>query len=599
MAGGQKYFGISAPNEPFILGTENAQPLVMGMLRVHQKAVRKMMMSMMPVASIALGGAIAACGSGATDSLLSGGSGGPGGENDPGAVANGPVANDTRETCGENYSPESVAIHRLNRAEYNNSVRDLLGDTTQPANAFPADDTGAGFDNISSILTTGNLLFERYEAAADSLVEAAWAKDAAGGTPAVRVCDPVAAASCARTIVEQFARKAWRRPATKEEVDRLITLVDVAKSQGDDASVGARLALKAILVSPNFIYRPEFTSAGALTPFELGARLSYFLWSSTPDETLLQLAESGELIKTEVVIAQVERMLNDPKAGAIVDNFAGQWLQTRKIADIAPDATAFPDFDAPLKQAMGDEMNLFFKAFLNEDRSALDFVDADFMFVNDRLAKHYGMSPVGSSSLVRVPAKAGERGGFLRQGGFLAFSSFATRTSAVRRGKWVMTSLLCEEPPPPPPNIAPLPEASGGTKTERQRLEAHRSNAACAGCHAVMDPIGLGFENYDAIGAWRSVEGGAPVDASGKLPDGKTFNGAAELSSIIKNDPRFAHCMSEKMLTYALGREIASADDKCAVDVITTHFQKEGYRLSALPQLIAQSPIFATRKVAQ
>jgi len=570
----------------------------MAMLRVNRSAVRKMVVSMMPVASIALGGGIAACGSGATDSLLGGGAAN-GGANDPASVSNGPVANDTRATCGDTYNPESVAIHRLNRAEYNNTVRDLLGDTTKPADTFPADDTGAGFDNISSVLTTGNLLFERYEAAADALVEAAWAKDTGNKSPAVRVCDPLANASCARTIVEQFARKAWRRPATSAEVDRLLTLVDVAKSQGDDATVGARLALKAILVSPNFIYRPEFTFAGALTAFELGARLSYFLWSSTPDETLLQLAESGELTKTEVVVAQVERMLKDPKASAIVDNFAGQWLQTRKITDIAPDATVFPQFDASLKQAMGDEMNLFFKAFLDEDRSALDLVDADFMFVNDRLAKHYGMSPVGSTSMVRVPAKAGERGGFLRQGGFLAFSSFATRTSAVRRGKWVMTSLLCEEPPPPPPNIAPLPEASNTATTERQRLEAHRANAACAGCHSVMDPIGLGFENYDGIGAWRSTEGGAPVDASGKLPDGRAFNGAAELSSIIKNDARFAHCMSEKMLTYALGREIASEDDKCAVDVITTHFQKEGYRLSSLPQLIAQSPIFAARKVDQ
>ncbi|MBX7100386.1 MAG: DUF1592 domain-containing protein [Myxococcaceae bacterium] len=500
--------------------------------------------------------------------------------------------------CTAQGAPGAVVLHRLNRAEYDNSVRDLLGDTTHPASAFPPDDFGGTFNNVAAILSLSPLLVEKYEATAASLVNDAWSRDVAAGLSGakVRTCDPVATAGCARTLVQGFARRAWRRPVATDEVDRLMAVAATATAQGDDASVGVRLALQAVLVSPNFLFRVERPAAGAhaLAPHELAARLSYFIWSSTPDETLLARADDGTLAQPAVLTAQVTRLLNDPRASAMLDNFAAQWLQMDKLDTATPDPALFPGFDAALRTAMKGEMKAFVQALLHEDRSALELLDGQFIFVNDRLAQHYGLPDRPGPALTRIPAPAG-RGGVLRQAGLLTLTSFATRTSPVKRGKWVLAQLLCAEPPPPPANVGQFPEPSGTNVTVRQRLEAHRQNPACAGCHSAMDPIGLGLENFDAVGVFRTTDATQPIDATGLLPDGRAFNGAAELATLLKGDPRLTRCMTQKMLTYALGRELA-AGDACTVSTLEQQLAARGQRLSALVELVATSVPFTMRQ---
>ncbi len=648
--------------------------------------------------------------------------------------------------------PGRVTLHRLNRTEYNNTIRDLLGVDFHPAEDFPADDTGYGFDNNGDVLSLPPILLEKYMAAAEKILDTAIVTrfstngpskrflaaklpatighvfnhgfrltregeiyttnhfqksgeyvfrvrafgEQAGNEPArmelrfdgtkIETFDVTAVQSnpaiyevrftasagprkiaaayinnyvnnddpnpanrdrnlvvdyleivgpagpvvlpethqrifpkvipagakerkqYAREIIGKFARRAFRRTISTRELDRIVTFVDLAQSEGENFESGIKLALQAILVSPHFLFRGELqrdpNNSKPIHPideFALASRLSYFLWSSMPDEELLQLARRGKLRKN--LDAQISRMLSDRKSRALVENFAGQWLQIRNMDLVRPDHEKFPAFDDALRTAMRKETELFFGSILKENRSVFDLLNADYTFVNERLAKHYGIPGVTGESFQRVslkgnPATAG-RGGILTQASILTLTSNPTRTSPVKRGKWVLENILGTPPPPPPPNVPELKESKGSalTGTLRQRMVQHRADPNCASCHARMDPIGFAFENFDGIGAWRKEDEQLPIDASGELVTGETFQGATELRQILISQKQadFVHCLSEKLLTYALGRGLEMYD-RCAIEEITKRVAKRGYKMNDLIAEVIRSVPFQLRR---
>ncbi|MFE8603261.1 DUF1592 domain-containing protein [Archangium violaceum] len=498
--------------------------------------------------------------------------------------------------CPGPRDPGRVTLHRLNRAEYDNTVRDLLGDTTRPARDFPADDHGYGFDNNADVLSLGPLLMEKYGAAAEKLAEASW--------PRVRTCtpDPADPLPCARLILEPFARRAWRRPVTPTEVDRLLAFLPLARAHGEGFDAGMKLALRAVLLSPHFLYRveldpdPASTAPHPLNAHELASRLSYFLWSSMPDEALLAAADAGTLRNPEELERQVRRMLADPKAEALVDNFAGQWLYTRALDELHPDPHLYP-FDDSLREAMRQETRLVFREFLLGDHPAKDLLDANFTYVNDRLARHYGLPPPGTSQMTRVDLSAHpERAGLFGQGSILAVTSHPDRTSPVKRGLWVLEQLLCKAPPPPPPNVEGLPPPVDPSMGIKQRMARHSSDPTCSGCHQLMDPIGYGLENFNPVGAWRQKEevSGAQVDPSGELPGGVRFKDGVELRTLLESDPGLERCIAQHLLTYGLGRGPTSAD-ACTLDDIASKARTSGGRLSDLILSVIRSEAFTSR----
>jgi hypothetical protein len=644
----------------------------------------------------------------------------------------------TEIACGS----KGFALHRLNRTQYDNTLRDLLGDDSRPSSQFPADGQTEGFDNNQEHLALSPLLVEKYEQVATALADAAWAREmgtpvapstpssaasvkveaetatatvgaprdgfwnlwsvgeisatfqlaagtyriavraygeqippeparfelkvdgavnavvdvpalaaapgtyertvtlnspgqhivavrfvndfqnpsnpqedrnllvdwisvaseGAGGTitsagPArLKTCDPSSGeTACFRQILERFVRRAWRRPAIPEELDGLQGLLPLVKAKGDGFDVAMKLALRAVLLSPHFVFRVDLSSdphaptTAPLNEHALAARLSYFLWGTMPDDALATLADRGTLRAT--LEPEVRRMLADPRSDSLVQRFGGQWLQAHWMDGISPDPQIFPSVDSVLKTAMKEEVEAFFRHFLREDVSALDMLDAPFSFVNDRLADHYKIPRPGSSSPQRVSLNGTQRAGILTQAGVLAVTSLPGRTSLVKRGKWVLGRLLCQEPPPPPPNVEALANAPKPNATLRERVEAHRSQPSCAGCHRTMDPIGFALEHFDAVGAWRDQDNGAPIDASGDLPGGRTFNGAVELGAVLKADPALPHCMAEQAYGFALGRTVRP-EDVTVVKSIADRFGTDGYRFSALFQRLAQSPAF-------
>ncbi len=499
--------------------------------------------------------------------------------------------------------PGRVTLRRLNRVEYNNTIRDLVGIDFHPADDFPSDDVGYGFDNIGDVLSMAPILMEKYVDAAERIVDKAWQSPEA--RKRIMICQPTEKTKidCARKILENFALHAYRRPLKGDEVDRLVGFVTQSEAQGDSFERGLQLALQAILVSPHFLFRIELDAqpnnpdaVHAVNKFELASRLSYFLWSSMPDEELFQLAKQGILHKEEILEAQVRRMLKDPKSRSLVDNFAGQWLQLRSLKSATPDPGLFPTFDDSLRSAMLKESSLFFAAIMNEDRSILDFLDADFTFVNERLARHYGIPGIKGEKFQRVSPTGDQRGGILTQASILTVTSNPTRTSPVKRGKWILENILGTPPPPPPPEVPELKEGQELTGTLRQRMVQHRANPNCAVCHERMDPLGFGFENYDAVGTWRTQDGKFPIDPSGTLPDGRSFKGPKELKAILKSkEEEFRRCFAEKMLTYALGRGLEYFD-KAAVEQITRNLAKNQNRFSALVIEIVKSDPFQKRR---
>jgi hypothetical protein len=404
-----------------------------------------------------------------------------------------------------------------------------------------------------------------------------------------------------REILERLAYRAYRRPVTQAEVDRLVNLTKVVHRHGGGFNEGIQIALEGILMSPNFLFRIERDPAGEashpVSDYELASRLSYFLWSSMPDDPLLSLAAKGQLHDPAVLHAQTRRMLADAKAGALATNFAGEWLGTRNLNFEGPDAKAFPQYDVELRDAMQTETQMFFESIVAEDRSILDFLSGQYTFVNERLAKLYGIPGVQGRNFRRVALDGTKRSGILTQASVLTITSYPTRTSPTIRGKWILTNILNTPPPDPPANVPALATSKedGKHTSIRARLEMHRANPVCASCHSGMDPLGFALENYDAIGSWRTAVDGLPVDASGVLPDGKTFSGAEQLKTLLMaQSPKFVDCLTEKLLTYALGRGLESSD-RPAVKKIELAVEKKGYRFSALVDGIVNSAPFQMR----
>ncbi|MCC6538860.1 MAG: DUF1592 domain-containing protein [Bryobacterales bacterium] len=641
--------------------------------------------------------------------------------------------------------PGRVTARRLNRNEYNNTIRDLFGIPFRPADDFPLDDSGHGFDNIGDVLSLSPVLLEKYLQAADKVVRAALVTGAApkpvmekfdadkvgqpkdlpadpegerlirknsllvkydfprdanyevrvltrgrgapdspptklavyaggrvvevlevksganskrnfdvrfhapagltdlgaawvypgpapgpppgadGGDFTMQVetieirgpfVDPAQALpeshqrvfvcgekddACARRILSTFTSKAWRRPVTDAELVKLMRFVELARREGDTFEAGIQLAVKAVLVSPQFLFRMERdpTEAGTrpLNGYELASRLSYFLWSSMPDEALLAAAADGSLLREEAMLAQVKRMLADPKSAALAENFAGQWLELRNLNSVSPDPKRFPEWDADLREAMRRETLLFFTEVMRSDRSLLDLIDGRFSFLNERLAKHYGVEGVTGRKFQRVELDGAQRSGVLTHASVLTVTSYPTRTSPVQRGLWVLENFLATPPPVPPANVPPLDEAKIGTEMSlRQQLERHRADPNCAVCHSKMDSLGFGLENYDPIGGWRSHDGKFAVDSAGALPGGRTFTTPAGMKQILKADGEaFAHSLVEKMLTYGLGRGL-EPPDKPVVRAAVNRVVRDDYRFSALIREVVLSPPFRQRR---
>ena len=643
--------------------------------------------------------------------------------------------------------PGRVTIRRLNRAEYNNTVRDLCGVSVTPADDFPSDDVGYGFDNIGDVLSFQPVLLEKYLAAADKVLAAAlavpeaaksskqtyrpqnivvipraakskdprvrivfqsegsgflekfnfpaegeyairfrgWGTKAGGEFPkvAVRVdgrdvktftvdaeagkaktyevltkvgagekrvavafpnsfedkanktfrefglesieiegpfkavappepasaklllvARPAAGASAraaAEKVLTNFARRAYRRPVKPDEAARLMKLYDLAAAQGEPFVSALKLPMKAVLVSPHFLYRIEDdpknpNDVRTIDDFEFATRLSYFLWSSMPDEELFALATKGALRKPGTLDAQVKRMLNDPKAKALSANFAGQWLQLRNLQTLTPDKGYYPAWDAALAAAMAGEAESFFEYVVQNDRPVLDFLDADYTFVNERLAKHYGITGVRGDDFRKVVLADGRRGGVITMASTLTVTSNPTRTSPVKRGKWILENVLGTPPPPPAPDVPELPPTGELKGTLRQQMEQHRADPKCAVCHNKLDPLGFGLENFDGIGGWRTTDNKQAIDPSGELPGGATFSGPAELRKVLlgKAD-QFRDCFAEKLLTFGLGRGLEYYD-KCALDDIVKASKADGDKFSALVLAVVKSDPFQKRK---
>ncbi len=509
-----------------------------------------------------------------------------------------------RYDCSQDRHPGRVTIRRLNRPEYNNTVRDLVGLDLKLAAGFPSDDVGSGFDNIGDVLSLPPLLIEKYFAAAQTIVEKVFEDEAARTKVLVHVPGEKLSESAAlKKNIDDFAMRAFRRPITKNEAERFAKLVEQTQKAGGSTEEAFQGVMTAILVSPHFLFRVEKDPSAddadgirELDDYELASRLSYFLWSSMPDAELFRLAEEQTLHEPEVLKAQVRRMLKDPKAVALTKNFAGQWLQLRSVSTITPAAEMFPNFDPALRSAMRRETELFFEDVVQNDLSVLEFLKADYSFLNERLAKHYGIKGIAGDDFRRANLPA-ERRGVLTHASILLITSNPTRTSPVKRGKWILENILDEPPPPPPAGVQELSEDAETLGSLRERMEQHRANESCAVCHRKMDALGFGLENFDVVGAWRDKDGRFEIDSSGTLPGGKNFHGAAEMVKILVDQKRdaFVECLARKLLTYALGRELQSFD-RCAVNEIVDNLSKEDYRFSALVTSIVLSEPFRLRE---
>ncbi len=662
--------------------------------------------------------------------------------------------------------PGRVTIRRLNRSEYDNTIRDLVGLDLKLAADFPADDVGDGFDNIGDVLSLPPILLEKYLAAASQVLDKAIVEeqlalkltgeqlpaliegkpvegkpgktdgkgqtftaigesyldiavpsdgkytlkikagaDQAGSEPvrmvvklgnelvkefkvtarkaspaavslslslvkgpnriavafanphteaapaATTPARPAAAATAkpgtralfieqievvgppgpplpeshkrifitkpgpdlsqrdaARAIIERFATRAFRQPVTSAKLDRLLTLFDLAEKEGETFNGAVRVALEGVLISPYFLFRLEQEKSGSpggvtqINDWELASRLSYFLWSSMPDDELFDLAKAGKLRDPTTLDQQVKRMLQSPKSRALVTTFAEQWLGLRGLDRHEPDPTEFPDFDKALRKAMYDEATMFFESVMREDRSVLEFLDSNSTFLNERLAKHYGITGVTGPQMRKVTLSDRKRGGVMSMASTLTVTSGPTRTSPVKRGQWILDQILGDPPPPPPPGVAPLPaqdKKSGAGLTLRQQMERHRADPTCASCHQRMDQIGFGFENFDGIGRWRDREGSVAVDASGALPGGTAFNGPVEFKTmLLANKQDFARTLSGKLLTFALGRALQDHDDE-TLDKLAASLERDQFRFSSLIGNIATSFPFLNRRASK
>ncbi len=486
-------------------------------------------------------------------------------------------------------NPGPPVLRRLTRTEYTATIRDLAGATFDVAAeaGIPEEATGTAFDTSANALVLPPALMEKYFGAADLVLERM--KPLRGDSP--------------RAILERFARRAYRRPVAADEIDRLLKLQERALARGDSAEQALRVALKAVLVSPHFLFRIEREQPGPkpyrISGPELAVRLSYFLWSTMPDEALAAEAEQGGLSDPAVLEARVKTMLLDPKARALTRNFAAQWLQLRKLDYARPSTEFFPAFNQKLKQAMRDEALLFLDRLREDDRSVLDLLDCDYAYLNADLAKHYGIAGVEGKDLRRVALRPEDhRGGLLGMGAILALTSHTSRTSPTLRGKWILESIFGTPPPPPPPDAGTIKEQKKGAepKTFRELMAAHAVQPACASCHRRIDPLGFALENYDAVGAWRDQQGGRPVDAAAVFPSGERVEGVAALKrALLKNRDAFERNLIEQMTAYALGRDVQDADE-CAIREIKAAVEKADHRFTAMVLAVVKSFPFQYRR---
>jgi hypothetical protein len=514
------------------------------------------------------------------------------------------------------------ASRRLNRVEYGNTLRDLFGVDLRAGDLLPSEGGGGeGFDNAGATLFTTPVLMEKYlEAAelvlgsvfpaADDRTKAATADDLARlatARRAILIAAPgpdTTPLEAARKVLQAFVPRAFRRPATPKEIDRYLAVFEKASRRGDAYDQAVKLALKGVLISPSFLFLVETPAEKEgtyrLDHYEVASHLSYFLWSSMPDEELLGLAARGKLHDDEVLGSQVRRMMRDPRARGLADGFAAQWLGVRPLGQtVRPDARTFPEFDDELAAAMREETLLSFDTIVREDRSVLELIHADYTFVNERLAAHYKIDGVKGHQMRRVKLADPARGGVLGHAGVLTVTSFPHRTSPVLRGRWVLEELLGAEVPPPPPDVPVLNEGRRGkpvTLTIRQQLEKHRAKAECASCHSRMDPLGFGLENFDPLGRWRTEQGGQPVDAAGVLPTGEEFRGPAELKKLLleKRRAEFLQNLSRKALGYALGREVKRPDMVVVRDCVRA-LERGEFRASRLLEAVVLSYPFSHR----
>ena len=507
--------------------------------------------------------------------------------------------------------PGTFVIRRLNKAEYANTLHDLLGSNHALAKDLPEEVFGAGYLNSLS-----PLLMEQYLSIAGEVLHSIWPPGASlpaslqtrlfGQTPPRAEGD----ATTLRAALRRLARKAYRRPATDSELEVLEGVFHLGRKAGRTHDESIRLVLKAILVSPQFLFiTPENEPAPGtgilrLDDFQLASRLSYLLWSAPPDAELSALADKGALRDPALLEAQVRRMLADPRARALFDGFGAQWLGVGKLASKTFDTKKFPQMNGPLREAMYEEARLFFESVVRENRSLTNFLDCDYTFLNETLAAVYGLEEkVEGPHMRRVALRNPDRGGILGMPGILATTSFPDRTSPVNRGVWVLEQVLGEHVPPPPPNVPTL-EKQDKTKiaglTLRQRTELHRTNAVCKSCHKVLDPIGFGLENFDAIGRWRDQdESGGPIDAAGELPGAKHFSSPRELKKILaERTADFSRNLTEKLLAYALGRQLEGYDE-LVLDTLSETISRDGYRMQTLITQVVSSYPFTHRRVGE
>ncbi|GAB4454054.1 MAG: DUF1588 domain-containing protein [Armatimonadaceae bacterium] len=510
-------------------------------------------------------------------------------------------------------------LRRLTRYEYDRTVQDLFG---YPFDSgfevgMPDDKAVSGFNNVAASLNISPPLMEKYANAADKVLEEILADETGKLKPGKDVSKRQRAHdrlfgkgrqkySGSRAEAEQFltrfASEAFRRPATPDEVSALMGLYDRAVGAGRQGERALRPAMKAVLISPFFLFRVETGQAGnpaRITEHEFATRLAYFLWSAPPDAELTTLAAQGKLTDPATVPAQVARMLNDPKASALTENFAAQWLQLGKLAEARPTTEFFPEFKAPLREAMHREVTAFVDYLRTENRPVYDLLDADYTFVNGTLARHYGIQGVTGNEMQKVSLAAEtHRGGLLGMGAVLAMTSHTYRTSPTLRGKWVLDVIFGTPPPPPPPGVSQIEEEGkkGDAASFRELLSRHASQPACAACHRKIDPLGFALENYDAIGRWRTEQGGKPVDTSAQLPTGEKLNGADELRTLIANRREaFVNNVAGQMLAYALGVERDSLDSKTVAGVAGKLKAQEG-RFVALVEAVATSDAFRVQR---
>ncbi len=523
--------------------------------------------------------------------------------------------------------PGRVTIRRLNRNEYANAVRDLLGVEYDTTEAFPPDDTGYGFDNNGDVLSISPLLMEKYLTSAEEVVNLALPD---GDDPESELSkghrmifvdgsapeDPKAANAYARKIMRSFVSRAFRRPVVEGDIIRLVAIADeTAKLPGKTFKDGIKQAIAACLASPRFLFRaeiqPEPNNPDKIVPLDeyaLASRLSFFLWASVPDDELLSLAYNRKLRAN--LRQQVDRMIADPRSRRLTENFVGQWLQARDVATAPIAAPAIPgdagnngsavSFDPRLRDDMRTETYALFDFILREGRPAEELISASYSFLNERLADFYGVQGVKGENFRPVDlTEHPERGGVLTQGTFLIVSSNPTRTSPVKRGLFVLENLLGTPPPPAPPDVPELTEAAkeGADPTMREMMEIHRKDPDCRGCHARMDPIGLGLENFDALGRFRKTESGKPIDTAGELVTGERFADVATLKAILadKRRPDFYRTVSEKLLTYAIGRGVEYYDST-TIGQLTAHMEKNDGKLIELIHAITTSVPFQMRR---